>query len=396
MKKLSILLLAGGLLFTSCESELDIKSETALDANAPLSTSDVDKLLTGAYSKVMQPSSYPYFNVMAPEILADNYKPVNYQFFQLQLLFEHETPEGDILLSYMYKDFYNAIARANTVLKVPTSTTAQKGKAYYVRALTYLRLYDLYEQVPVVDENYKGGPVKPNTSKEVLAFIIKDLKAAKASIEPLNPLVAATRLTPTKEAASALLARVYRMNGDIANAGVEAEELIKSGKFSISANPGDNTSEVIMKFAGNRAEENGIWGWIMSYDARTWNCLAVADDLLALVSPVDTRRALFDIDEAANTGGFVFSNKYSRSDDSDLLISRIPEMYLISAEAGNKNRLEEFQKARKSSLSLDDERRLELSFEWVRWSDLKLKGEKYKLPFPQAAVDANELLGTNK
>ena len=182
------------------------------------------------------------------------------------------------------------------------------------------------------------------------------------------------------------------MKGDIAGAGAEAEELIKGGKFKISANPKDNSAEVILKFAGNKAEENGTWGWIMSYDAKTWNCFAAADNLLALLAPTDTRKALFDIAEAPTTGGFVFSNKYSPNDDSDLLISRIPEMYLISAEAGNTARLAELQSIRKSSLSLDDERRLELSFEWVRWSDLKLKGEKYKLPFPQGAVDANELL----
>lgn len=393
MKKLSILLLAFGLLFTSCENELDIKSEASLDANSPLSSGDIDKLLTGAYKRIMEPSGYPYFNVMAPEILGDNYKPFKFQFPQIQNLYEHVLPADDIILSYFYKDFYTAISRANTVLKVPSASDAQKGKARYVRALSYLRLYDLYEGVPLVDENYDNKAIKANTPKEVLAFIINDLKYAKANIEPLSVANSISKLTPTKDAASALLARVYRMNGDIASAGVEAEELIKSGKFAISANPKNNDSEVILKFAGNLAEENGSWGWIMSYDARTWNCFGVADSLLALVGTNDTRKVLFDIAQAPSTGNFVFSNKYSRSDDSDLLISRIPEMYLISAEAGNTTRLTELQTARKSNLTLDNERRLELSFEWVRWSDLKLKGEKYKLPFPQGALDANELLG---
>lgn len=394
MKKLSILLLTFGLLLTSCNRALEAESVASLDANSPLSTEDVDKLLTGAYKRIMEPSGYPYFNVMAPEVLADNFKPVKFQFVQLQYLFEHVVPPGDILLSYYYKDFYTAISRANTIMKVPTASPTQIGKARYVRALSYLRLYDLYEGVPLVDENTTPGPIKASTGPEVLAFIIADLKAAKAAIEPFDASNAGlVQLTPTKEAAQALLARVLRMNGDIAAAGVEAEALINSGKFRISANPKDYKSEVILKFAGNKAEENGSWGWIMSYDARTWNCFAAADDLLALLGTNDTRRSLFDIADAPETGGFVFSNKYSPNDDSDLLISRIPEMYLISAEAGNTARLTELQNIRNSSLSLDNERRLELSFEWVRWSDLKLKGEKYKLPFPQGAMDANELLG---
>lgn len=390
MKKLSILLLTCGLLLSSCENALDIKSEVALDANSPLSSDDVDKLLIGAYRSVMYPSNYPYFNIMASEIIAgDNYQPVKFQWVQIQYLYERTTPPGDIILSYLYKDFYKGISRANTIIKVPTSSNAQKGKARYVRAISYLRLYDLYEGVPIVDENYDFKPIKASSPKEVLNFIINDLKFAKDNIEPLDSSDKKAPLKPTKEAAMALLARVYRINGDIQNAAIEAEALIQSGKFNISNNPKDYTPEVIFKLAGNRAEENGSWGWIMSDDAKSWNCFAASSSLLQLLGANDTRRALFD---APTSTGFIFSNKYSRSEDSDLLISRIPEMYLISAEAGNTNRLTELQTIRKSSLSLDDERRLELSFEWVRWEDLKLKGEKYKLPFPQSAMDANELL----
>ncbi|WP_394264958.1 RagB/SusD family nutrient uptake outer membrane protein [Bergeyella zoohelcum] len=393
MKKVSILLLALGLTFTSCERALDIPSEASLNANAQLSKEDIDKLLTGAYKVVMEPNNYGFFAIMASEIMSRNYKPVKFQFSQVRDLYEHKTLADDILLGYFYKDFYTAIYRANTIIKNPAASKAQKGKAKYVRALSHLRLYDLYESIPLVDETYVSGPIEPSTPKEVLAFIIKDLKDAKADIEEFDVTKSSVvQLTPTSEAAAALLARVYRMNGEIALAGQVAEELINSGKFTIASNPKENSSEVIMKFAGNLAEKNGSWGWIMSYDARTWNCFAAADDLLALLGPNDTRRGLFDINEAPNTGGFVFSNKYTRTYDSDLLISRIPEMYLISAEAGNVNRLTELQNIRQSNLSLDDERRLELSFEWVRWSDLKLKGETYKLPFPQIAKDINNLL----
>lgn len=128
MKKLSILLLAFGLIFNSCERELDIKSEASLDATSNLSSADVDKLLTGAYKSIMEPSSYSYFNIMASEILADNYKPVKFQWYQVQYLHEHIVPEDDILLSYYYKDFYTAITRANTILRVPSATNAQKVK----------------------------------------------------------------------------------------------------------------------------------------------------------------------------------------------------------------------------------------------------------------------------
>lgn len=376
--------------FMSCEDDLEIQSEASLSATAPLAQGDVDKLLTGIYGKVMEPSRYAYFNIMAGEIMADNYKPVKFQWAQVKFMYEHKVPANDILLSYEYSGFYNAIARANVVLKVSSASEHQKGAAKYCRALSYLRLYDLFERTPLIDENYDNTPKAPASKSEVLKFIIDDLISAKASMNAINTnALASSQTLPSKEAASALLARVYRMNGEIAKAGVEAEELINSKKFSLGVNPLERTNEVIMRFAGNKAEENGSWGWIMSPAAKTWNCFACADDLVALLDTDDTRNILFDVPDA---DGYVYSKKYKKDDNSDLLISRISEMYLISAEAGNANRLLEFQTIRKSSLSLDDERRLELSFEWVRWSDLKLKGETYRLPYPQGSQDINELL----
>lgn len=383
-------------LFGSCDKDrLEIPSEASLSATAELAQEDVDKLLTGLYNRIMEPSGYAYFNILAPGLLADNFKPIKFQWYQVQYMYEHKVPADDILLSYQYKDYYTGISRANTIIKVSTASDDQIGKAKFCRALTYLRLYDLYESVPLVDENYENVDIAPSPKADVLAFIIADLLDAKAKMEPLdNSNMMVNQTVPSKEAAIALLARVYRLSGDIAKAGVEAESLISAGKFSLSANPIERTNEVIMRFAGNKAEANGSWGWIMSPAARTWNCFAAADDLVALLDADDTRRILFDF-AGEITNGAIFQKKYKTDDDSDLLISRIAEMYLISAEAGNANRLTELQTIRKSSLSLEDERRLEMSFEWTRWQDLKLKGETYKFPYPQGAVDANPLLTNN-
>lgn len=381
------------LFISSCSDELDIKSETSLSATAPLATEDVDKLLTGVYKRIMEPSGVGYFNVMATEIMADNYQPVKFQWFQVQYLYEHKTPSDDIILSYFYKDFYTAINRANTVLKVSTATPDQKGKARYCRALTYLRLYDLYERVPLVDESYDNKPIAPATKEALLDFIVNDLKFAKENCSHIDAKnLAKSQLTPTSEAASALLARVYRLRGNIKDAGIEAEALITSNIFKLSATPIEYNGEVILKFAGNKSEENGSWGWIMSPAAQSWNCFACAPELFALVGQNDTRNVLF-YKKMISGVEYIFSKKYTTNDDSDLLVSRIAEMYLISAEAGNANRLAELQTIRNSSLTLEQERRLELSFEWVRWEDLKLKGTTtYTLPYPQSAVDANPLL----
>lgn len=378
----------------SCSNELEIPSEVSLSANSDLANEDVDKLLTGLYSKLRHPNQYGYFAIMNTEIMGDNYKPVKFQWFQVQNFYEKKVPASDILLGWFYADYYAGIDRANTILKVPTSNNIQKAAARYGRALSYLRLYDMFERLPLIDETYDRQPIAPSSKEEVIEFIISDLLFAKengSSFNVSNTLV--SQKTPTKEAASALLARVYRIKGDIVAAGREAEELIQSGKFSLAVNPLERSSEVIFMFKGNKAEEVGAWGWIMSPEARAWNNFAAADDLTALVSTTDTRRVLFDFAGAPDNEGFIYSKKYKTQFDSDLLISRIAEMYLISAEAGNLGRLNELQSVRNSTLNFKEERRLEMSFEWTRWQDLKLEGtEDYVLPYPTRAVDSNPLL----
>ena len=388
--KILCLLLGLSLLGSSCQDELNIKSEASLDATTPLSTEDVNKLLTGVYNRMMEPSGYAYFNIMTTEIMSDNYRPIKFQWFQVQNLYEHNVPADDILLSYGYFGYFRAIERIHTIMKVPSASTTQVAMARYCRALSYLRLYDCFERVPLVDENYDNKPIAPSSKDAVLDFIVKDLEFAMANCPVFDEKNAeVSQCTPTQEGAKALLARVYRLQGDIASAGIIAEQLITSGKFPLSSNPSEYRGETIMRFAGNKAEENGSWGWIMSPQAATWNCFAAADELVALVKGDDTRASLFEYN---TQHGAYFSTKYTTNDDSDLLVSRIAEMYLISAEAGNANRLTEFQNVRKSSLTLDQERRLELSFEWVRWEDMKLAGETYVLPYPQRAVDSNPLL----
>ncbi|SUV70705.1 hypothetical protein [Bacteroides pyogenes] len=114
MKKIKNIIYALALISTiaSCEQKLDIPSQASLSANAPLSQQDVDRLLNGLYKKVRHPNGYGYFSIMNTEIMADNYKPVKFQWFQVRFLYEHTVPASDILLSYYYADYYAGIDRA--------------------------------------------------------------------------------------------------------------------------------------------------------------------------------------------------------------------------------------------------------------------------------------------
>lgn len=389
MKKYICILLCA-LCFSGCE--LDIPSQMSLDANQELNNDDVNKLLNGLYESIVNPSGYGYFNIIYPDVLADDLKPVKFQWYQVQYAYEHKIPADDILNGYLYPYFYAGISRANTILKAPSANDAQKGIAKYCRAICYLRLIDLYGPVPIIDEEYDNSHIQRSSEKKVLEFIVQDLVFAKSNA----PAFDGVNTNPSSEAAQALLARVYRIQGNISQAGVEAEALITGGKFSLSNNPkGDMEKEIIMNFATlpGLSSSNAEWGWIMSWDARAWNCFAMADEVIALIKDGDRRKVFYDIDEAPDRLNYVFPNKYKQANaDAELMISRLAEMYLISAEAGNTNRLTQFQTYRNSSLSLEDERRLELAGEFLRWRELKMKGETYVIPIPKSSVDANPLL----
>jgi hypothetical protein len=397
MKKIFTLLLpAFIMLFMGCSKELDLPSETSLDATKTLKPNDVESLLIGVYEKITNPSDNGYFQIMYPEILSDNLLPVKFQWFQVKDAYQHNVLEDDILNTYGYVNFYSAIKRANTILVVPSVSDELKAKARYCRAYSYLRLIDLYGDVPKIDETYKNNPIARSKESEIIDFIIEDLKYAKQYGPKIDEGNLATAQTlPTSEAAQALLARVYRIKGDMKNAGIEAEELIKGGKFQLTESPSieNRTPEVIMRFVSVKGKGNAEWGWICSWEASTWNCFAVSTEVLDLMGPDDTRRELYDFNDAAEHKGYVFSKKYQLNSDADLLVSRLAEMYLISAEAGNANRLTELQAIRKSKgLTLAEERRLELALEWLRWRDLRLQGEKYVIPIPLSAKDSNPLL----
>lgn len=394
MKKVYILILAAlTVSFASCS--LDLESEMSLSANSELAPEDVDKLLNGIYESIVRNSDNSYFFIMYSEIMSDNFKPVKFQWYQVQYAYEHKVPSDDALSSWFYSSGYKTIQRANDVINSPSASDAQKGIAYYCRALGHYMVMDIYGPIPYIKEDYNKEPIAPLSISGVYDAIIEDLKFAKENGPKFNKANPDASMFPTSEAAQALLARVLRLNGRLSEAAVEAEALINSGKFSLSPDPKDYSSEAIMVFKTLKGatNANAEWGWIMSYEARTWNCFAMADDLMETVSATDTRRALYDFDEAADRDGYIFTNKYTLDSDADLIINRIAEMYLISAEAGNANRLTEFQAARKSNLTIKQERRLELAGEFVRMNDMRMEGlTDYYIPYFYRDQLANPLL----
>ena len=140
---------------------------------------------------------------------------------------------------------------------------AAVGKAKFLRALAYLKLTQLWGEVPVFTE--KGGSTTDRKSiDEVFAQIVSDLTDAESLLKNYDgdPRV------PSKQAAEALLARAYLVWGDNPLSAAEVEA-IANGQADPQFTKTDSRLEKAVEYANKviasgllklDPEYNKLWG----------------------------------------------------------------------------------------------------------------------------------------
>jgi hypothetical protein len=136
-------------------------------------------------------------------------------------------------VSGLWNRFYLSIRNANLVLKnTPSESQYERytAEAKFLRAFNYFQLVRNWGGVPVrTEENMLDIDLKRSTEEEVYNFILSDLIAAENKL--LDSYTQTGR--PTTWAAKTLLADVYLQLGRYAEARDKANEVIRSGKFSL-------------------------------------------------------------------------------------------------------------------------------------------------------------------
>ncbi|MEQ1799440.1 MAG: RagB/SusD family nutrient uptake outer membrane protein, partial [Lacibacter sp.] len=260
----------------------------------------------------------------------------------------------------------------------------------------------------------------------VYGQIIADLVDAEAKLPVSNGFFA------TKNAAAALLARVYLQKRDYANARDAANRVITSNRYSLAGyygdafpynggNPFGNTTEDI--FAMQVTTNSGVNDFQTFFSADGRGDITISDDHLILYEPADERQDLF-----YSSGGSVYNGKNDNVYGNVHTI-RLAEMYLIRAEANFRlvtvvgaTPLSDLNRIRnrvaltsKLVITLDDillERKLELAFEGFNLSDIKRLGvttgyftgggglaatsTKLVLPIPERELRVNPNLTQNE
>ena len=331
---------------------------------------------------------------------------------------------------YFWYISYKIINDANTVIAAveanPTDDAARNqllGECYFLRAMCHFNLVRLFARPYTQDKSAPGIILRTSTSdpsqkarstvEEVYTQVVADAQKAADLMNQSRGLTYAS-----KEAAWALLSRVYLYMEDNQNAADYATKVIESGKFSLAtatdypslfANA-QQSSETILCVAFTEKEDYGKFGSIASMIYSDGNsgwgeeyASSSYRDLLGMHAEDVRSSYVVPLDDGSggvqkkNGIPMYYISKFSFQQGSPTLSSpilfRVAEMYLNRAEANAKlgntqdalNDVDEVRKNRGLEASLYNgnvpagstalgsvlnERRMELAFEGHRAYDV--------------------------
>ncbi len=425
-RTLMLFILAASVSLSSCSKMLDVKSHSAVATNT-LSEADVEAFLTGIYNRMQNApgaESYISFDITGGNLInAGATSDGGLNTFITNVL----RPENG-LMSAAWNGYYSALFQVNNLLEtlnnMPDTERKREiaGIAHFFRGYLYYNLATRWGGVPVLRKN-TTAKVKRNTEAETWAFIEEELEQAIAQA----PAYATGQYYQVSNiAAKALMARVKLAQNKMPEAGRLAEEVIGSGLFALDAfekifRATQNTEE-IFSFKNLTIESSIRVSTLFYTYAHTVKGSYVyrpTQEVMDMFTAGDKRTAM----SVETFQGLRVINKYpsGQSGTDPIVVVRLAEMYLISAEAhgrsGGLDRLNELRAFRgldpiqpaTDEAYIDAvllERRKEFLGEGFRWYDLVRLGRavqdlgiaerEVKFPIPMNELALNNLLEQNK
>ena len=393
MKKNILLLLSMIFVLPSCADLLDQYSHTAIPPDAVVE-SDLPSVRTGMYNRVQEaPGTLTYinFDFVGGDLNQKEYTPIQ--------LVDAKLKSGSTA-STEWNGFYSALYQVNNTIYVakrfPSSAEAKRilGEAYYFRAYIYMSLVTRFGGVPLLPENTQELVARAKV-EDCWDFIYEDITNAIPLLGTSN-----SYYYVSQDAAKALKARICLYMGIKDEAYTLAEELITSGKYKLDTFENifntyptrkNNTETIFAFMCQDQAQSSiSIGNEFYSYDYvyKGKGTYTVPASFFDSWESNDNRKARSVVYE----GGYYRLNKYpaGQGGTDPINVSRIAEMYLISAEAQGYPtgvaRLNELRTARGlggASVSNEasmlnavlKERRYELFGENHRWYDLVRTGK---------------------
>ena len=272
--------------------------------------------------------------------------------------FEGQVVTGHDYETELWAEGYEGVNMLNMMIMaepdLPSGVQAEytqiMGEAYALRGLIFFDMVKMYAQhyTFTADASHPGVPIvlepditalpSRNTVGEVYQQAISDFNTGIG-------MMSQTRDGPymmTKEAAQALLSRVYLYMGDWSMAVSMADAVINSGKYSlvegqayIDQFAAGASSEAIFEIQNTDTDNRGSDSLGGMYRASGYGDYLPAKDLLDLIDPADLRWQMF-VEDPLLTGIYASHrvNKWpTRSNTDNISVIRLSEVLLNRAEA---------------------------------------------------------------
>jgi len=456
MKKILFIIFV--LLSASCGDKLDLNPTTSIDSKD--AKKSVDLMVAGAYAmigsgpgttgpNVQEGALYSTDLLLNADLLAsENYMLWRGTFDQYKEVSNKLMSPTNASISRMWIKAYAAINLANTILislnNAPEADRDRyKGHALFIRSIIEFELLRFWGEpstdrgIPLVTQptenlNLSNTPARASI-EDCYAAIIADLTQAKSLLPEDDDVLA------DKYVAAAFLARVYLTKGDYANALTQADEVIQSGKYSLSAsvedafNNRETVPETIFEIQqttlNNSGTANDGLTTFYSCDLSTpgnavRGDVGIDDAFIDSYEASDKRRTVL-IYRGDCTKASVTSAKW-KDPYANIPVVRLSEMYLIRAECNVRlnsnvgdsplNDITAIRAKADASIpaSVDlpyvlQERELELAFEGHRIHDFRRTGKtityqsetvnytdpQFILPIPQLEINTNKAITQN-
>jgi starch-binding outer membrane protein, SusD/RagB family len=285
-----------------------------------------------------------------------------------QEVYGDEVNSAEFLVTTSWTNLYGQLYSVNLAIEGLTPATNLNyrnqwlGEAYFLRALLYFYLTNLYGDVPLVlSSNYQINNTLARTPqadvyKQIVADLLQAQSLLDSSYHDANGQATTDRGRPDQAAATALLARVYLYTGDWKDAEAHAGSLIADGSDYQLANLAQtfliNNTEIIWGL--EPFDEYGV-PYIVQ-DAKAYVLpngvtpeaanvgVSLSDSLVDAFEPGDARYTNWvGADTVAASGStpmtvYYYAYKYKANGvytapQESLVLFRLGEQYLIRAEA---------------------------------------------------------------
>ncbi len=431
---------------TGCDKNLDIDPFQSIDETTALKTDkDVKVTLVGAYDGLADVDVLGGAFQYSGELLGDDAE-VRFggTFATLEEIWLKTMVPVNLVVRDIWADSYNAINRTNRVLSAIDKVNAPdkarvEGEARFIRGTLYFELVRMFGKawgdgdnaanpgVPLILTPTSVVTASDNVQRASVAAVyaqaIDDLTKAETLLAP-NSGSSNTGFA-TKNAASAMLARVYLMQGNYAAARDAANRVVTSAQHSLvssfAAAFSDETSGsegIFQIIVTDQDGTNGMNTYFAAKAKQGRGDIRVLQKHLALYDAADERGKFITPE-----GNLNHSSKFN-DQFGDVPVIRYAEVLLTRAEANQRLSqsvgaaplddvnavrtragLPALTAAQLNLAAILKERRLELAHEGHQIHDLKRTRSKVGakefsdnalvMPIPQREIDTNPNIKQN-